>query len=123
MVLLQQQIKLVSVYFTNCLQVKNNEADLGVPSFGCSHARSTVITCSVATSYSYERWISKAPDLLPPATNIIRIFTLDVWLLIFLSMVLFSIVLLIAANIGLYYGIITESYEDFLVPFRQAVTY
>ena len=64
------------------------------------------------------RWISKAPGPLPPATNLIRIFTYDVWLLIFFSTVLFSVFLLIAAKIGTYYGIITELYEDFLVPFR-----
>ena len=123
MVLLQWQILLICVYHNNYLQVQNNEADFGVAYFGCSHARSTVVTCSVATSYYYDRWISKAPETLPPATNLIRIFTYDVWLLILLSMVLFSIFLLIAAKIGTYYGIITESYEDFLVPFRQAILY
>ena len=100
------------------LQVQNNEADFGVIYFTCSHSRSTVVTCSVPTAYHYTQWISKGPDQIPPATNLIRIFTFDVWLLIFFSMVLFSIFLLIAAKIGTYYGIITESYEDFLVPFR-----
>jgi hypothetical protein len=118
MVLWQWYIFLVCFYSNNFLQVQNNEADFGVARFGCTHARSTVVTCSVPTTYGYDRWYSKAPGPLPPATNLIRIFTWDVWLLIFLSMVLFSIFLLIAAKIGTYYGIITESYEDFLVPFR-----
>ena len=104
--------------FPNYPQVQNNEADFAVMSFGCTHARSTVVTCSVATIYGYEHWYSKTPGTLPPATNLIRIFTLDVWLLIFLSMAIFSIFLFIAAKVGTYYGIITESYEDFLVPFR-----
>ena len=118
MVLLQWQINQVCFYYNDYLQVQNNEADFGVTSFGCSHARSTVVTCSVPTDYGYERWYSKAPDTLPPATNLIRIFTWDVWLLIFVSMLLFSIFLLLSTKIGTYYGIITESYEDFLVPFR-----
>jgi hypothetical protein len=110
---------MVCFYYNNYFQVQNNEADFGVVYFGCSHARSTVVTCSVATYTFSKRWISKAPGRLPPATNLIRIFTFDVWLLIFLSTVHFSIFLLIAAKVGAYYGLITESYEDFLVPFRQ----
>jgi hypothetical protein len=89
----------------------------------CSYARSTVVTCSPATDYSYDHWYSKAPGTLPPATNLIRIFTFDVWLLIFLSMMLFSAFLVIAAKIGTYYGLNTESYEDFLVPFRYTIPY
>ena len=118
MVLLQWYMYLVCFYFHNYLQVQNNEADFGVITFACTYDRSTVVTCSVATLYQYKRWISKAPDTLPPATNLIRIFTLNVWLLIFLSMVLFSAFLVLATKIGTYYGINTESYEDFLVPFR-----
>ena len=76
------------------------------------------MTCSVPTLYYHIHWYSKAPGPLPPATNLIRIFTYDFWLLIFFSTVLFSVFLLIAAKIGTYYGIITELYEDFLVPFR-----
>jgi hypothetical protein len=100
------------------MQVQNNEADFGVSSFWCSYSRSTVVACSRPTDFYYDHWISKAPDTVAPATNLIRIFTYDVWLLIFVSMVLFSVFLLIAAKIGSYYGLITESYEDFLVPFR-----
>ena len=123
MVLLKWYIYLVCFCNNNYLQVRNNEADFGVPYFGCSYARSTVVTCSMATSYHFYHWNSKAPGTLTPATNLIRIFTYDVWLLIFLSMVLFSVFLLIAAKIGSHYGVITQSYEDFLVPFRQAVLY
>ena len=96
---------------------------MGVSYFGCSYAKSTVVTCGVATDYYYDHWISKAPGTLPPATNLIRIFTFDVWLLIFLSMMLFSAFLVIAAKIGTYYGLNTESYEDFLVPFRYTIPY
>ena len=105
-------------HINNYFQVKNNEADFGVSYFGCTHSRSTVVTCSVPTSHSYDRWYSKGPAQLPPTTNLIRIFTFDVWLLIFLSISFFSIFLLLAAKIGTYYGINTQSYEDFLVPFR-----
>ena len=109
---------IVCFSFNNCLQVSNNKADFGVPFFSFSHSRSTVVTFSAPTDYGSAYWYSKAPGTLPPGTNLIRIFTWDVWLLIFVSMVLFSIFLLFAAKIGTYYGIITESYEDFLVPFR-----
>ena len=121
MVLLEWYIPLVCFYLNTNLQVQNNEADFGVSNFACSHSRSTVVTCSVPMSHALYRWYSRAPQILPPATNLIRIFTFYVWFLIFLSMVLFSIFLLIAAKIGRYYGLSTESYEDFLVPFRQAI--
>ena len=91
--------------------------------FECSHARSTVVMCSAVTSQFYYRWYSARPGTLSQATNLIRIFTYDVWLLILLSMALFSGFLLLAAKIGSYYGVITESYYDFMVPFRQAFIY
>ena len=95
-----------------------NEADFATNHFACTHSRSTVITCSVPTNFYYDHWYSKEPSMLPPTTNLLRLFTWDVWLLIFLSMVAFSIFLLIAAKIGTYYELYTQSYEDFLVPFR-----
>ena len=64
-------------YLKNYLQVQNNVVEFGVESFGCSHARSTVVACSVPIEYTHLRWISKAPDTIPPATSLIRIFTFD----------------------------------------------
>ena len=96
----------------------NDEADLGVSNFICSLSRSTVVACSVPLNCYYLHWVSEAPGALSPATNIIRIFTFNVWMLILLSTVLLCIILHVAAKIGTYYGLNTESYEDFLVPFR-----
>jgi hypothetical protein len=119
MVLLQRLLYFPLFFLSvNYLQVRNNEADIGVSIFGCSQARSTVVICSVATHFFSEHWYSKAPGKLPSEKNLIRIFTYLVWLLIFLSMALFGVFLLIAAKVGTYYGIITETYEDFLVSFR-----
>ena len=108
----------VCLYLTVFIQVQNNEADLGVPSFGCSHARSTVIICSAPTLHTYKNWYSKAPGPMSPATNLLRIFTPDVWLFILLSIQLFCGFLYFAATIGNSIGINTTSYEDFLVPLR-----
>ena len=96
---------------------------MGVAHIICSHDRSTVVACSVWTVHYYDRWITKAPGTLSQATNLLRIFTPDVWLYILLSTALFSGFLLLAAKIGSYYGVITMSYYDFLVPFRQALIY
>ena len=96
----------------------NDEADLGVSNFVCSLSRSTVVDCSVPLICYYHHWVSEAPGALPPSTNILRIFTFNVWMLILLSTFLLCVILHVAAKIGSHYGLRSESYEDFLVPFR-----
>ena len=103
-------------YRSGC-QVENNEADLGVNGYACSSLRSAAF-CSVFIGVQIDEWISKAPGKVSPTTNLLNIFTPLVWSLIFLSIVLFCSFLWLSAKVGKSYGIITESYYDFLVPFR-----
>ena len=100
-------------------QVGYDKADLGVVGFGCSHARSTIVLCSQPLGYSVTRWISRAPRPLPPAFNLVRIFTSSSWLAVFTSLLAVTCLLLIAARVGKSYGINTFNYLDLAsVPYR-----
>ena len=102
-------------------QVAYDKADLGVDGFACSHARSTVVLCSQALYYRVYRWFSRAPRPLPPASNLVRIFTSSSWLAVFTSVIAVTILLLIVAMVGKTYGINTFNYVDLaLVPYRSA---
>ena len=102
-------------------QVGYDKADLGVDKFACNHARSTVVLCSQPLVYRAYRWFSRAPRPLPPALNLVRIFTSSSWLAVFTSVIAVTILLLIVAMVGKTYGINTFNYVDLaLVPYRSA---
>ena len=102
-----------------CSQVGYNEADLGVTSFGCSHGYSLVLECSHAIYYGTTHWISKFNPPLPSATNIVRIYSTDCWIVIFIAIVSVSVFLVVAAKVGRSYGFGPRNYVDVaLVPFR-----
>ena len=104
-------------------QVAYNKADLGVTSFGCSRGRNTIVDCSHSRYHGPYSWVTRAPKQLPPATALMRIYDLDCWILIFVSIASITIFLLISAAVGTYYGIIKQEYVDLtLVPFRQGNT-
>ena len=107
-----------SFYF-QCYQVGYDKADLGVDGFGCSHARSTIVDCSHALAHSVYSWVSRAPRPLPPATNLIRIFTTNSWIAVLICIISVSVFLLAAAKLGMSYGVGTVDYVAVaLVPFR-----
>ena len=69
--------------------------------------------------HSTSHWITRAPRPVPPATNILRIYSPDCWFLIFVSVVSVSIYLLGNAKLGTYYGVANATYEEVvLIPFR-----
>ena len=101
-----------------CPQVGYDEADLGVTSFACSQARSTVVDCSQPTRYGPYHWVSRAPRPVLPITGLLRIFDTDCWLLIIISMVAVNVFLVIAGKMGRYYNLGFTFEEIVLFPFR-----
>ena len=100
-------------------QVGSNKADLGLGPFSCTQARSTVVLCSHAIKHTTTHWMTRAPQPLPPVTNILRIYSTDCWFLTFISMFIVSIFLVVAAKLGTHYGVGTDDFVDVaLVPFR-----
>ena len=63
------------------------------------------------------KWMSKPPQKLPPATNIVRIFDSITWLLIFIAMIAVSFTLVVASYVGLQYGVgTTDTFTLLLTP-------
>ena len=63
--------------------------------------------------------MSKPPQKLPPATNIVRIFDYTSWLLILISMLSVSFSLVLASRLGLQYGVGTKDMVTLLLsPFQ-----
>ena len=111
----------MSLYFIKCFlcpQVAKNEADLGVGPFACTHARSTMVDCSHALKHSFLHWFTRPPRPLPPATNILRIYSAACWFMIFITIVCVSVFLVLAAKMGSYYDVTNENYQHFLIPYR-----
>ena len=64
-------------------------------------------------------WVSKPPQKLPPITNILSIFDMTSWMLIFASMLTVSAALLAVSKVGTFYGGKSQDYVDvLLVSFR-----
>ena len=121
-------------------QIEYDEADLGVaenwPCLAETHEESlnvkiinidcyksnykykSNVECSHPIYYRPVRWITRAPREVFPYTNLLRIFDTYCWIGIVISMVAVSIFLKVAAKVGSYYGLETEDYEDFFIPFR-----
>ena len=99
--------------------MSDNEADLGVSGFGFSHSRSTVIEFSAYTAYSPQHWVTGYPLPIIPWDNLLYIFTPLVWSLVFISTLLLAAFLVLSARYGTD-PVSTESYEDFIIPFRSA---
>ena len=100
-------------------QVGYNEADLGPSYYACTLARSIVLDCSHPIVYSPNHWYTRPPAALPPATNLLRIYSPVCWIMIFVSIFSVSVFLLM----GKYYATGNSSYEEVvLVPFRYAFT-
>ena len=103
-----------------------NDADIGVPNFGCSYGMShnPMMGCTHPTTGagSY-RWISRAPRPFYSITALLRIYDTHCWILIIISVVSVSVFLLIAANVGSYYGVTVTYQEIVLIPFRLGIIY
>ena len=97
-------------FYLQCYKVGYDKADLGVDGFGCSHARSTIVDCSHALAHGAYSWVSRAPRPLPPATNLIRIFTTNSWIAVLICIISVGVFLLVAAKLGLSYGVGTGDY-------------
>ena len=66
------------------------------------------------------RWVSKPPQKLPPATNLLRTFDETSWLLIFVSMLIISLVLVFISHVSLKYGFGThDRITLLLLPFQM----
>ena len=93
--------------------------DVGITYIGYTEERGSFIDFSHPAGDTGMSWISKTPQKLPPATNIIRIFDKTSWLLIFISMLATSLMLLIASRAGLSYGVGTSDITSILLtPFQ-----
>ena len=95
-----------------------NRADLGVTSFACAHNFLGVLECSQAIYYGHTYWATRAPRELPPATNILGIFTPTSWILILVSILFIIIFLRLSSKVGHYYGLKVELCEIPLIPFQ-----
>ena len=93
--------------------------DVGITAIYYTHERLAIIDFSFAVGDAGLTWVSKIPQKLPPATNIVRIFDKTSWLLIFISMMTTSFMLQIASRAGLAYGVGTaDIISVFLTPFQ-----
>ena len=94
-------------------------SDVGIAIISYTVERGSFIDYSHPVGVDGQKWVSKPPEKLPPATNIIRIFDKTTWLLIFISMLATSLVLLIASRAGLSYGVGTSDVSSVLLtPFQ-----
>ena len=105
--------------FIFLFQLRDNDADIGVANYKCSYTTTELCLCSPPFNPNLNSWVSGAPRETIPATNLFYLFTPDVWLYIFLTMFLFGGFLKMTSELATYYKINTESYDDFLVPFRS----
>ena len=81
--------------------------------------RASFIDYSHPVGVDAMKWMSKPPQKLPPATNIVRIFDSITWLLIFISMLAVSFTLVAASYVGLQYGVgTTDTVTLLLTPFQ-----
>ena len=93
--------------------------DVGITIISYTMERGSFIDYSHPVGVEGMRWVSKPPEKLPPATNIIRIFDETTWLLIFISMLATSLMLLIASTAGHSYGVGTSDITSVLLtPFQ-----
>ena len=93
--------------------------DVGISIISYTMERGSFIDYSHPVGVDALKWVSKPPEKLPPATNIIRIFDPTSWLLIFISMLATSLMLLIASRAGLSYGVGTSDITSVLLtPFQ-----
>ena len=100
-------------------KVGYSKCDVGVSIISYTMARGSFIDYSHPVCVDAMKWISKPPEKLPPATNIIRIFDKTSWLLIFISMLATSLMLLIASRAGQSYGVGTPDIISILLtPFQ-----
>ena len=92
------------------LQSQEMEKCLGFTSFGKN----------VSLERERAHWFSKYPSEVSPTWNLLKLFSLQAWILIFVSIVSVSIFLFISAKIGnSSFGLKTFTGEIVLSPFRQ----
>ena len=101
-------------------QIERDEADIITDGgYGCFYSRSTVAICAPGFSYIPEYWFSRYPSKVPGTWNLLKLFDLPSWILIFTSIISVTIFFFIAARIGTsYFGIRTFMEEIILSPFR-----
>ena len=94
-------------------------SDVGISIISYTVERGSFIDYSHPVGVDAMKWMSKPPEKLPPATNIIRIFDKTTWLLIFVSMLATSFMLLLASRAGQSYGVGTADFTSVLLtPFQ-----
>ena len=93
--------------------------DVGISIISITRERGSFIDYTHPVGVDSMIWMSKPPQKLPPATNIIRIFDRVTWLLTFISMAATSFMLLVVSFAGLSYGVGTADISAILLtPFR-----
>ena len=100
-------------------QVGYSECDVGITVISYSQERNSFIDYSHPVGQDGPVWLSKPPQKLPPSTNIVRVFDSMTWLFVFVSMVTVSLMLLIASQLGIQYGVGTSDVITLLLtPFQ-----
>ena len=96
------------------MQIARNDADMSVDLYMMYHKQSSMVDFSHGISRSTFRWVSRPPQPLPLATNLLRIYSTDCWVLILLS--ISSVALFIGwASIVVYPGLVSLVKEDILL--------
>ena len=99
-------------------KVGYDKADLRVTSSSNSEAYNKVLDVSPAIYYGQTFWVTKSSKLLSPATNLLRIFDANCWILFFVSLTSVSVFLVLASLVGDQYGLKSIPFEVVLSPFR-----
>ena len=101
-------------------QIERDEADIATDgTFGCFYSRSRVAICAPGFTYFPDYWFSRYPAKVAPTWNLVKLFDLPSWILIFTSIISVTIFFFIAARIGTsQFGIRTFMEEIILSPFR-----
>ena len=106
------------IYLLQIIQIERDEADIAVPTFMCTYARSAIAICSHGTDYQPLHWLTRYPLQLSPTWNLIQLLPPQIWLLVLISiiMILISFFIFVKTYHKLHFK--TEEKEILLVPFR-----
>ena len=100
-------------------QVGYSICDVGISIISYTMERAAFIDYSHPVGVDAMKWMSKPPQKLPPATNIIRIFDTTTWAFILVSMLAVSVTLVLASYVGLHYGVgTTDTVTLLFSPFQ-----
>ena len=87
------------------LKVVYNRSDVGITILSITAARNEVVDYTVPILPDEMRWMSKAPDKIPPFMNLLNAFDSGSWISTFLTYIVISFILYITVRVGQFYGI------------------